>query len=67
MTVNKYQIPSTGSESESYMIDDQEVFEMIKLEVRGKTIQYSSRLKKGKMEAERKLESEVAELERIIN
>ncbi len=62
--VERYKIPDGGSDSDNvkFSIDDQTFFEMLKLDIRGKTISYCTHLKKLREAQEDKLEHDIESL-----
>jgi len=64
-TAEKYSKKPAGKDNskKEYTVDDQTLWEMIKLEVRGQTIQYSSRNKRKERETETRLTEEIRILE----
>ena len=63
-TINKYIKPGQNKETTEaeFCITDQLLFEMIKMEIRGQTIKFSSELKKKTMKKEKELEKEMNSL-----
>jgi len=61
-TADRYRIESAGTE-EVYSIDPHLLWETIKLEIRGKTVQYNSRKNRKEREREDTLNKEIAKLE----
>ena len=62
-TVSSYRLP----ENEAFSIDDQMLFEMIKLQVRGITISHSSYKKRLKEREENKIEKQTAKLQKVLD
>ena len=62
----QYRTPQSTDEDKQYTIDDQLIFEMIKLEIRGQTIKYCSELKRKRTEKENQLENQISNLEIVI-
>ncbi len=62
--VERYKIPDGGSDSDNvkFSIDDQTFFEMLKLDIRGRTISYCTHLKKLREAQEDKLEHDIESL-----
>ena len=63
-TVERYKVKKdkVDTDDTSFSIDDQMFFEMLKLAIRGRSIAYSSRVKRQKEERERGLEKEIETL-----
>ena len=69
-TVEQYKsrnVLNSDPENNQYTISDQLLFEMLKLEIRGKSIAYSAAKKKESEKAERILNQEIDELHRIFS
>ena len=62
-TVSSYRLP----ENEAFSIDDQMLFEMIKLQVRGITISHSSYKKRLKEREENNIEEQIAKLQKVLD
>ena len=69
-TCEQYKIPNgeqSNPETDRYVINDQLLFEMLKLEIRGKTIAYSAAKKKESENTERTLNKRIEELHEIFS
>ena len=62
-TISSYKLP----ENEAFSIDDQMLFEMIKLQVRGITISHSSYKKRLKEREENNIAEKIAKLQKVLD
>lgn len=61
----QYKNVTSTKETPTFSIDDQLFFEVLKMEIRGKTIQYSSYIKKQGLQKEQILQSQIVKLEKV--
>ena len=55
-TILQYSVPKENDEETAFSLDDQLLWEMLKLSIRGKTIAYSTHKKRSREQEERELE-----------